>query len=137
MFILSIIGGTYSLKSFPKERFLRNFIRQFYFTFRSTHLLKGSHRRKKFIFSFWCLVSWAMKLGLTASKLTHYLLDYGDYIVVYNENRKSKYQFCFSQLEYFCVCMYVCMYNLLFNDYLSFSWKWPTSSLVQVVVDCL
>ena len=39
-----------------------------------------------FLFSFWCL-TWDTNPGFTSNKQTHYLLDYGDYVVtlVYNK----------------------------------------------------
>ena len=48
--ILYVSGGTYSLKSTPNDRFLRNFSWQFYFTptVFARNLLRVSHRRNIF-----------------------------------------------------------------------------------------
>ena len=52
MLILSISGGTYSCKSIPNDRFLRNFFMAGLFTRRvfAKNLLKGNRRRNIFFF---------------------------------------------------------------------------------------
>ena len=83
--ILYMSGGTYSLKSTTSDRFFEKLFMAIFFTFRvfARNLLKGSHRRNIFILSFLCL-TWALNLGLTSNKPTHYLLDYGDFIYYIN-----------------------------------------------------
>ena len=68
-------GGTYSLKSTPKDKIFEKLFIAILFTLRvfARNLLRESRWRSIFIFSFWCLNS-----GLTSNKPTDYLLDYGD-----------------------------------------------------------
>ena len=64
-------GGTYSLTSTPTTDFSRNFFMAGLFTLRvfARNLLRGNRRRNIFI-SYFVLIP----------DLTHYLLDYGDFI---------------------------------------------------------
>ena len=80
--ILCMSGGTYSLKSTSNDRFFFFFDMLFMaslFTLRvsARNLLRGSHRRNIFIFSFWCL-TWDLNSGITSNKPRHNLLHYGD-----------------------------------------------------------
>ena len=82
--ILYMSDRIYNLKSIPNDRFfLRNFSWQFcLFTRRvfARNLLRWSCQRNIFffIFSFWCL-TWGLNRGLISNKLTHYILDCGNY----------------------------------------------------------
>ena len=60
--------------------FLRNFSWQFLFTHRvfARNLVRGNRRRNTFRILFWCL-AWASNPGFSSNKLTHYLLDHGDF----------------------------------------------------------
>ena len=85
--ILYISGGTYSLKSTPNDRFLRNFFMAGWFTLRvfARNLLRENRRRNTFRISFWCL-AWDWNPGFSSNKPTHYVLDHGDFEIKQFEN---------------------------------------------------
>ena len=75
-----ISGGTYSLKSTPKDRFWRNFFMVGLFTLRviARNLVKENDRRNTFCILFWCL-AWSSNPGFMSNK-PHNLLYCGDYM---------------------------------------------------------
>ena len=46
------------------------------------NLLRGNHGINTFHILFWCL-AWGSNIGFTSNKPTHYLLDYGDFNILY------------------------------------------------------
>ena len=80
--ILYISGGSYNLKSTPNDRFHGNFL----LTLRvfARNLMRANRQRNIFHISFWCL-TWHLNLFLMSNKLTHYLLDYVNFLLYYNE----------------------------------------------------
>ena len=90
--ILYISGGTYSLRSIPNDRFLRNFIMAILLTRRVLEICWKEITEE--IPSVFCFDVWP---GFTSNKATHYLLDHGDYYFIvfpnyevfwYSQNRK-------------------------------------------------
>ena len=79
--ILYMSGRTYSLKSTPKDRFLRSFSWQFYLFSEFLPEICWEQVNEEIFsyFPFWCL-TWSLNsVGLTSNKPTHCLLDYGDF----------------------------------------------------------
>ena len=75
---LYIIGGTYSLKSTPNDRFEKLFMAiLFILRVFARNLLRGNRQRNIFRISFWCL-AWDSNRGFSSNKSTHHLLDHGD-----------------------------------------------------------
>ena len=64
--ILYIRGGSYSLKSTPKDRFFETLFMTILFTLRvfARHPLRGNRRRNIFCILFWCL-AWDSNPGFT------------------------------------------------------------------------
>ena len=78
--ILYISGGTFSLKSTLNDKFLEKLFMTILFNLRvfAKNLVKGNRRRNTFRISFWFL-AWDSYPGYSNNKLTHYLLDHGDF----------------------------------------------------------
>ena len=75
--ILYISSGTYSIKSTPNDRFLRNYFMAGLFTLIvfARNLLRGNRRKNTFRILFWCL-AWDSDPGFTSNKPKYYLLDH-------------------------------------------------------------
>ena len=66
-----------SLTSTPNDKFFETLFRGwFLFT------LRIYSEEIFFVFSYWCL-TWSLNLGLTSNKPTHYLQDWGDFIILH------------------------------------------------------
>ena len=80
--------GSYNLKSTPNGWFLRNHFLAILFTylfrvFARNLISKRRHGNIFFILFCWKCVTWGLNRGLMSNKTTHYLFDYGHYIVLY------------------------------------------------------
>ena len=82
--ILYIIGGNYSLKSTPNDRFYEKPIMAILFTLRFLLEIcrEGNVEEVLFVFLFCCL-AWDSNSCFTSNKPVKYLLDYGDFILDY------------------------------------------------------
>ena len=80
--ILQVSGGTYSFKSTPNDRFLRNFPWQFYLLSVFLAEFRWEEIAKEIIFRIlFCCLTWGLTRSLTSNKPIHYLLDYDDYLI--------------------------------------------------------
>ena len=80
--ILYISGGTDNLKTTSYDRFFKKLFMAILFTLRvlARNLLRANRRRNTFCILLWCL-AWGANPGFTSDKMSHYLLDYGNFII--------------------------------------------------------
>ena len=77
------------------------------------NLLRGNRRRNIFRISFWCL-AWDSNPGLSSNKPTHYLLDHGDFMLIYIIILIFHYDFAiqFPIFKINLMCESTCLFNL-------------------------
>ena len=82
--ILYVSSGTYSLTLTPNDRFLETFTRQVYLLseFLTEICWEAIAEEILFIYHFWWL-TWVRTQAFATNKLTHYMLDHGDYMHFY------------------------------------------------------